>query len=63
MQAQDIVTPRNPKDLAESMLSMSSLGRSAVMRVNKFDSSQFLGADPSLGVSVIKHRTKEGEDS
>ena len=58
-----MITPRNPKDLAESMLSMSSLGRSVVMKTNKSDSSQFLGADPSLEVSVIKHRTKEGEDS
>ena len=58
-----MITPRNPKDLAESMLSMSSLGKSVVMKINESDSSQFLGADPSLGVSVIKHRTKEGEDS
>ena len=45
------------------MLSMSSLGKSVVMKINESDSSQFLGADPSLGVSVIKHRKNEGEDS
>ena len=59
MMAQDMMTPRNPRDLAESMLSMSVLGRS-VLKTNKSDSSQFLGADPSLGVSVIKHRTEDG---